>query len=445
MEKILRTIFDFGTKIGLGELECFALWGEGTTVEIKEQKIENLKLSSFQSIGIRALQSHRMGIAYLFEFDTDTIKTTLEELSKTIPYLDEDEHYVFPEPFDCYPSVECYDDNFNKVSINDKISIAMEIEQTTYKYDRLIKRVRHASYGDNKTYHMIKNTLGLSCAWQATEFSSSVMAIAENNGNSESGWDAHNTRHFSFLSHREVAQRAAEEAVLMLGARPIQTGKLTIVLSPRVASDFLGFFTSIVSGEAVLKKKSLLADKLNNKVVSGCIDIIDNGLMRGGIGTAQADDEGVPKATHTLIKEGILKTYLHNVYTTGKLGYKTTGNAYKGSIKSLPTVDISNCSITSSSHRYKRPTTAAIDSNGLYIGDVMGLHTANPISGDFSVGVSGFKIKNGRWEQPVRGIAIADNILSLFNKVHSVDTDMRWFGKVGSPSLLLEEMVVSGE
>jgi PmbA protein len=79
------------------------------------------------------------------------------------------------------------------------------------------------------------------------------------------------------------------------------------------------------------------------------------------------------------------------------------------------------------------------------INSVMGMHTANPISGDFSVGAAGFLIERGCATAPVKGIAIAGNILEIFRNVEMVGNDLRFFGSVGAPSLRITELDVSGE
>ena len=78
------------------------------------------------------------------------------------------------------------------------------------------------------------------------------------------------------------------------------------------------------------------------------------------------------------------------------------------------------------------------------VNEVMGMHTANPISGDFSVGVNGFLLEKGEKRTPVKGIAISGNIMTLFNRVISAGTDLRFFGSTGAPSLLIEEIDISG-
>ena len=88
---------------------------------------------------------------------------------------------------------------------------------------------------------------------------------------------------------------------------------------------------------------------------------------------------------------------------------------------------------------------AALAEKGLLVTEVMGMHTANPISGDFSLGVNGFLLKHGRKTTPVKGMAISGNIMELFNNVMAVGNDLRFYGTIGSPSLLIKTMDVSGQ
>ena len=86
-------------------------------------------------------------------------------------------------------------------------------------------------------------------------------------------------------------------------------------------------------------------------------------------------------------------------------------------------------------------------SKGLLVTNIMGAHTINPISGDFSIGFSGFFIDNGQIIRPVRGMTIAGNILDVFNHIEEIGSDIMFFphsGSIGSPSILIFGLSVSG-
>ena len=76
--------------------------------------------------------------------------------------------------------------------------------------------------------------------------------------------------------------------------------------------------------------------------------------------------------------------------------------------------------------------------------DLMGIHTANPVTGDFSVGVTGLWVENGTVTHPVKESAISGNILDLFGKIVGVSNRLRFYGKIGSPDILIEGIDISG-
>jgi PmbA protein len=73
----------------------------------------------------------------------------------------------------------------------------------------------------------------------------------------------------------------------------------------------------------------------------------------------------------------------------------------------------------------------------------MGVHTANPISGEFSVGVTGIWIERGELKQPVKEAVISGNILDFFGKVRALGDDLRFYGNIGGPSLIITDVDIS--
>ena len=81
---------------------------------------------------------------------------------------------------------------------------------------------------------------------------------------------------------------------------------------------------------------------------------------------------------------------------------------------------------------------------GVILKELLGIHTADPVSGDFSVGASGVRFQGGEEKEPVRGFAVSGNVLSLFRDVVSVGDDFRWFGRTGCPSLAVSAVEIGG-
>jgi PmbA protein len=217
------------------------------------------------------------------------------------------------------------------------------------------------------------------------------------------------------------------------------------MLDNSVTIDFLGIFASSLSSEALQKGKSLLKDRLGEKIISSSVNIIDSGLLLGNLGSRPADDEGVCTKENILVQEGVLQAFLYNTYTARKGNTSSTGSAVRGSFASMPSVGFTNLFIEPVSKTEclaKKDLFKALG-RGLYIVDAMGVHTANPISGDFSLGVTGLWIEGGEIQYPVKEAVMSGNILELFNKVSALGDDLIFYGNMGAPSLIISDMDIS--
>jgi PmbA protein len=135
--------------------------------------------------------------------------------------------------------------------------------------------------------------------------------------------------------------------------------------------------------------------------------------------------------------------FLYNTYTANKDKTVSTGNGMRGGFKGIPGVGLTNLYVEPGKNSLE-DLIGSID-KGLYVTEVMGMHTANPISGDFSVGATGFWIEKGKKAYPVREITLAGNILDLMKHVDAVGSDLRFSGKIGSPSLRIRELSIGGK
>lgn len=256
------------------------------------------------------------------------------------------------------------------------------------------------------------------------------------------GWEYQGSRRLGNMDFEAVGRDAARHAVELLGAKNIAACKAPVLLDRAVAVDFLGVFASMLSSEAVQKGKSLLKGRIGQQVLGPAINIIDDALMPDASGLRPMDDEGVPVRRNVLIKEGVLESYLYNTHTAARDGRKSTGNAVRGGHMTPPSVGA--LSLFISGHTYTVAELLARMGSGLLVTDVMGMHTADAISGDFSVGASGLWIEGGRVAHPVKEAVISGNLLDFFGAVAGLGDDLRFYGRLGSPSILFGPTDISG-
>jgi PmbA protein len=412
------------------------------SIEVKEQKIDTFKCSAPAGISVRVLKSGGMGFSYSTSFDDAALSRMVQNAVIAAENQTPDPANCFPLPQE-YPAIAgLFDDNLAQAVETQKIQRAMELERLAMDADSRIKRVRKALYGESEYAVQVRNSLGVAGAYRGTSVSCSITVVAEEGDDSQMGWDFGFSRFFSGIDVETIAANAVAKALGVLGARKIPTMNCQAILDNHVSSEILEILASSFLAENVQKGKSMLAGRLGKDLFSALLQIRDDGTLAGGMSTSPFDAEGVAHRNNLLVKDGCLMAFLYDSYAARKDGVASSGNAVRGGVKSPAHSGVTNFFIENGSAS-RDEMVQSID-RGVLITDVMGMHTANSISGDFSVGATGFFIEKGLIAYPIKGIAIAGNILDLFNNVEMVGDDIRFFGSVGSPSLKISALDISG-
>lgn len=430
-------------KMGAQLAEAYISSTKELNIDVREARVETMKLAGERGLGLRVVRDGRTG----FSFSTDLSPQGIEEVSRqalaNCEKTAEDPYNTLPPPGRAYPGLDIYDPAIREAAVEYKIEMARRMEESARTYDPRVKIIESSTYQDGESLVTVVNSLGLSAVFKGA-YCGIYLALAAGEGdNSQTGFAMDFSLKFDSLKPEEIGREAAQRAVRMLGAVPVTTRKAAVVLEPYIATGFLGIISSALTADAVQKGRSLFAGKIGSNAASSMVTVIDDGALAGGIGSAPFDGEGVPTSRTVLIDKGILAQYLYNTYTAAKDGVSSTGNGVRGSFKGTPEVGVTNFFIEAG----QTPVEDLIRgvANGLYVTEVMGMHTANPISGDFSVGVSGLLIENGEITRPVRGMAMGGNITELLNSIDMVGNDLQFFGSKGSPTIRITEMTISGQ
>jgi PmbA protein len=427
---------------GVGEFEIYINATRSLSIESKEGKVDSLEVSETKGASLRVFGDGRQGFSFCTDFSSDAIARMVDDAHLSSRHTTRDDLRVLPGAAPV-PSVSVYDEEMKKIHEEKKIERARALEASALNYDRRMKRVRKAAYSEAEYEVAIFNSRGIDVHHAGTYCSASISAMAEEGGESEMGSDLDFSRSYDGLDVEMVGRRAAENAVRLLGGKRIKTVKCQVVLENSVSSDFLGVLASSFLADSVQKGKSLLAGKIGQPVGSSVLNVFDDGLYPNGLATTPVDAEGVPRQRTSLIKGGVLEGYLYDTYTAAKDRVNSTGNAVRAGIKVPPTTGLTNLYIEKGDLGVG--SLIGMAGTGLLVTEVMGIHTANPVSGDFSVGAAGIWIEKGKKAYPVKGVAIAGNVIDVLKGVTAVGDDLRFFGKIGAPSILVSELTVSGE
>ena len=438
----VRTVEE-AQKMGAQLSEAYISSSQQLFIDVRNQEVETMKMTQETGLGLRVIKDGRMGFVYTTELDKDSIRKIVEQALANSRKTAEDEFNLLPEPSGDYPPLDVFDPRLKRISVEEKIEIAREIEKMGRGYDKRIKITESCTYQDAEYVSALVNSLGIAASYSGTLAGAYSYFVAEEDGDCQTGFGMQFGTRYEDLKPREIAEEGAFKAVSMLGAGSMATQRMTAVFDPYIVTNLLDVLAPAVMADAVQKHKSLFAGRTGEQVASDLITIVDDGRMPGGIMSSPFDGEGVSTSRTVVINGGRLENFLHNTYTAAKEGCRSTGNGVRsGSFKGTADVGATNF--------YLAPGKTSRDSllkevkKGLYINEVMGMHTANPISGDFSVGVSGLLIENGEFTKPVRGVAMAGNILELLQSVDCVADDLRFFVGKGAPTLRVSGITVSG-
>jgi len=418
---------------GVDSAEVYLRQGKTLSVEIKGQRVDAIESSIDLGLSIRVIRDGRLGFA--FSSDPDVAEDAVDKAIEASRWTERDEFLGLPEGSEI-SEMHIFDSGISTLTEGEAIERAMLVEKAALEEDRRIKKVRKASATFSEKEVFIINSLGLSKGYKATVCTAQIMVVAEEDGEGQMGWDFYGSRFLDHLSFEEVGRNAARRALNLLGAKRIASEKVPVILDNSIATEFLGIFSMLLSSENVQKGKSLLSGRLRDGVISPLVSIIDDATLEIHTGSRPFDDEGVKSSRNYLIREGVLVNYMYNTYTARKEGKESTGNAVRQGITSLPSVGPGNLFIETGETKPLRSLFDSID-RGVYITEVMGLHTANPISGEFSVGISGQWIEGGQIRYPVKEAILSGNILDIFRKIEAAGDDLRFYGNMGSPSLLI--------
>ncbi len=429
------------------DVEIYMQESRGLQVRAFKGQVEELRYSHGMGIGIRVIREGRLGYAYTTECDWQGVRRASEEAIHNSRYSEPDEHNVMPEPEEVsQDELNIYHPQVKEWEASRKVEMALELEKLTLSFDSRITKVEVAAYADGDSEVFIANSKGFKSWYQTSHCHCYVFPIAEDKGEAQTGFAFDANVKPESLDLERVAREASEMALSLLGAKSHPSFRTVVVLDRMVAAEFVGFLASALNAEAVLKGRSFLAGKEGERVAGELVNLVDDGLMRGGFGTRPFDDEGFPSLRKELIKEGFLVSFLHNSYTASRAGTKSTGNASRSSFREPPRVGASNIYLLPM--KGNREDIIRQVQEGVFINQLIGVHAgANPVTGEISLGATGHRIRRGELAEPLREITLAGNALNFLKQVVILGEDLLFLpfeGSLGAPTMAIEGVMVSG-
>lgn len=414
--------------------------------DVLEGRVEKLKQAQQRGLGLRVIVDRRVAVVYTSDLREASLKDLAGRAVALARQSTEDEFAALPQgPLTAAHAagpLELYDEEVAALPAARKIDMAAEMERIVLGYDPRIKRTDGCSVRTNVGSTHMASTNGGSLAYRGTALFLYVNPLADDaGGRQQSGG------YYTFArslrraeTPEQVAKEAGRRAVERIGARPVPTQKVPVILHPDIAGNWLGSFFGALSGEGVFKKTSYLTEKLGETIASPLVTVIDDGTMVGGTATEPFDGDGLPTQRNVLIDRGVCKMFVYDDYWARKAGAASTGNAAR-SYTGVPFIGNRNLYIAKGESTPEE-IRKSVDRGFLMVDQ--GAFGYNPTTGAYSYQAAGFWIEKGEIAHPVQEITVASTTLEMLKNIVKVGDDLRYNGSTNSPTLLISEMTISG-
>jgi PmbA protein len=391
------------------QIEAYVGRSRETEVRVYEGEVENFTSAQSEGIGIRVIREGRTGFAYAGTLDASAIDGVLADARDNVAFGTADEWAGLAEP-DGVPvqPIVLWNEGLVTLPTARKIELAKELERLAIAADPRV-RVDDANYADALAEMAVATTTGIRVSGRENGLYVSVSTLADDGDETQSGFGFAVGRDVDELDLQKAAQEAADRATRLLGAVKPSSRRLTVVLDPFVTAQFLGIISGTLNGEAVLKGRSIFANRLGEQVASPLFTLVDDPTNVAAYTASEVDGEGLAARRNVLIENGVLQQFVQSSYSGRRNGTASTGNAVRGGFRGTPGCGCLAIQVVPG-NRAPADIIAGID-DGVLIQSVQGLHSGvNSVSGDFSTGASGLMIRNGQVAEPVREFTIASTL-----------------------------------
>lgn len=445
LENRLQDGMRHALSLGASGAEAFVSISNSNRAKIQNGITRDLSTSKRGGLGVRVLRNGSNGVRTGIATTTDLTRDNFLELFSQAWQLsalgDEDCWIRQAEPSGIDDLPSRYNKSCSDLTSKQRMQFAMTLEEKTRAASTKISAIREAAWIDGTGVDLLLTQKGVRTHNLVSSCSASIELALTDNGDRQAAWHWDVARKPNDIDLMAIGREAVKKGELKLKPSRLASGRYNIILHPEVTLEILGLVTMMLSASAVLKGKSLFANKIGEPIASKLLTLTDDGRMTGGLGSTPWDGEGLPTRKNILIKDGILMTYLHTLKTAAEMNLPPTGNASR-EIGSNPHITTFNLFPKAGNKSLQELYELAGD--GVLITDIMGLHTVNPISGDLSVGACGVRIRGGELAESVDRITLAGNLKDFLNKIVALGNDLRWYGNNAGLSLLLENISLGG-
>ena len=415
--------------------------GEALSLKAKDGALEEHKVTSSQVFGLRVIKDNRVGTAYSEAADGESLVALVDQALLNASYAAVEAHEkILANPL----KLETQDAQLNPndhTTVAEKIELALTIE-ARLAAKPMVKNVPYNGVQDSVGERRVYSTTGLEARSKARMMHCYAYALIESGDLNAMEGIGQAARRFVELDPGRLVDQAYQNTFDILKGAAIPSGKYDVIFDEEVLPSLFNVFSMMFSGKSAKDGVNPMRDKLGEEIADSKLTVRDLPLDTDGFGYALFDGEGTPAQALCLVKEGALSSLIHNSMTASYFNSVSTGHGTRVPRSTLG-VGLHQLQIDAGT-----ADDAALQAGEyLVVTDLTGLHSgANPISGEFSFGASGYLCRDGARVQPVRGITVAGNFYELLKRIALIGSVQHWNWERSAkmPRIRFTDLSVSG-
>jgi PmbA protein len=409
--------FELAKEKGITECQLQVSKSESLSFRLFHHEIDSYSVNNSQNLIACGIYKGKFGSCRTQKCGKDSFDYLISGIIDSASTSEKDEGQNIFKGSEKYHKKNVFSKSLEETPVEKKIALLKEVENELFAYDKRISEVQDVEYEERSTSSEFYNSFGLKLKQKNNYFIIFGSVVAKVGEETKTGGEVRFGLDLDTFDKKDFVKTVAERALKKFGGVQCESGRYPTVLKNDVFADILNYFLSCASAEEIQKQSSFLIGKLNTKVASSKLTILEKPLEKN-IFFSYFDDEGVATSNKEVVKNGVLKTYFYNQETAKKDGTVSTGNgSWEGNKIGI---SFSNIVVKPSKHSFDELIAPIKD--GVYITEIAGLGTGmNAQSGNFSCQAEGYKIKDGKLAEPLNLITISGNLLTMLKDLKGFD------------------------
>ncbi|MCW4591950.1 TldD/PmbA family protein [Gluconacetobacter entanii] len=438
---LISTLLNQARAAGADAADAVYITRVAHAAQVRNGMAEELERSETCDLGLRVFVGHRSAIVSATSLDParfDPLVTQALAMARVVPedrfagLCDQAVHgHVDAAGLDLLDTAE--------PSTADLIERARTAEAAALAI-RGVSNTNGASASAGRMDILLMTSAGFSGAYARSSHSISASVVAGQGTGMQRDYDYHSAVHLSDLEDAAtIGRHAGERTVARLNPVRPRTGRMPIVLDPRISTSLLSHLSGAVNGISIARGTSFLKERMGQRIMDAGITIIADPLRVRGLGAHPFDGEGVRTQPLTIVKDGVLQTWALDARSARQLGLVSNGCASRGA-SSPPSPSLGSL--------YMQPGAVtpqelmADIGEGIYVTELMG-SAINGITGDYSRGAAGFMIRDGQLAEPVAELTVAGNLVDMFARMQPA-SDLQFRRVTNAPTVRIDDMMIAG-